>query len=288
MKPQQTDPITSTSSSTKPEIKHRLVVPIQTRGNIGKSTEAIARCEWMNHRSVRWKGYDLDSFNRTLSTTYPDEVAFVPPTPEPEGEVIKILRRIPHAEVTVIDPSAHMNRTILKAFQMVRFAELAACAQARVTVLVFPIDEVSDMDDIAATVEALADTVDWIVVRNRTKIPGTKFFDGSQIEATLRAYGAAFLELPALLSDTRNHLRAHEVRLGRGLSPAEALKNPSLKIDMAHRLILEDWIREMFRRFDTIASHLLPTEAAAKIAPPIEAAAKSPRKRGAAINVENL
>jgi hypothetical protein len=271
-----------------PEIIHRLVVPIQTRGNIGKSTEAIARCEWMNRRSICWRGYDLDSFNQTLSTTYPDEVTFVPPTPEPEGEIIKILRRIPDADVTVIDPSAHMNQTILRAFEMVRFAELAASVQARVTVLVFPIDEVSDMDDINATVDTLGNTVDWVVVRNRAKIPRTKFFDGGEIETTLRNYGAAFLELPSLLSDTRNHLRAHEVRLGRGLSPAEALKNSELKIDLAHRLILEDWLREMFRRFDAIASHLLPSEAAANIVPPIEPAAKSPRKRGAAINVENL
>ena len=276
------------TTSANPEIKHRLVLPIQTRGNIGKSTEAIARCEWMSHHSVNWKGYDLDSFNQTLSTTYSDEVTFVPPTPEPEGEIIKILRRITQAEVTVIDPSAHMNQTILKAFQMVRFAELAAGAQARVAVLIFPIDEVSDMDDITATIETLADTVDWIVVRNRAKIPATKFFDGSEIEGILRGYGAAFLEVPSLLSDTRNHLRAHEVRLGRGLSPAEALKNPALKIDMAHRLILEDWIREMFRRFDAIASHLLPTEAAAKIEPSIEPATKLPRKRGVAINVESL
>jgi hypothetical protein len=192
------------------------------------------------------------------------------------------------AYVTVIHPSAHMNQTILRAFEMVRFAELAASVQARVTVLVFPIDEVSDMDDINATVDTLGDTVDWVVVRNRAKIPRTKFFDGGEIETTLRNYGAAFLEIPSLLSDTRNHLRAYEVRLGRGLSPAEALKNPELKIDLAHRLILEDWLREMFRRFDAIAFHLLPGEAAAKIVPPIEAAAKSPRKRGAAINVENL
>ena len=276
------------STISASDINHRLLIPIQTRGGLGKSTVAIAVCEWLRQRDVPWQGYDLDSYNRTLRTVYPNEITAVEMSREPEGDIIKILRKVALRAVTLIDPSAHMNRTILKAFQMVRFAELAACAQARVTVLVFPIDEVSDMDDIAATVEALADTVDWIVVRNRTKIPGTKFFDGSQIEATLRAYGAAFLELPALLSDTRNHLRAHEVRLGRGLSPAEALKNPSLKIDMAHRLILEDWIREMFRRFDAIASHLLPTEAAAKIAPPIEPAAKSPRKRGAAINVENL
>jgi hypothetical protein len=282
MKPQEN------TTSANSEIKHRLVVPIQTRGNIGKSTEAIARCEWMNHHNVHWKGYDLDGFNQTLSTTHSDEVIFVPPTPEPEGEIVKILRRVPEAEVTVIDPSAHMNQTILKAFQMVRFAELAAGAQARVTVLVFPIDEVSDMDDIAATVETLADTVDWIVVRNRAKIPRTKFFDGSEIESTLQDYGAAFLEVPSLLSDTRNHLRSIEVHLDRGLSPAEALNNPALKIDMAHRLILEDWIREMFRRFDAIASHLLPSDAAAKIKPWIEPAVKSSRKRGGAINVENL
>ena len=76
-----TDPkslITSTS-----EIRHRLVVLIQTRGNIGKSTEAIARCEWMNLRNIAWEGYDLDAFNRTLSTTYPDTVIFVNPTQEP-------------------------------------------------------------------------------------------------------------------------------------------------------------------------------------------------------------
>ena len=41
---------------TTSEILHRLVVPIQTRGNLGKSTEAIARCEWMTERSVIVEG----------------------------------------------------------------------------------------------------------------------------------------------------------------------------------------------------------------------------------------
>ena len=276
------------ATTSNSEIRHRLVVPIQTRGNIGKSTEAVARCEWMSQRKVGWKGCDLDGFNRTLSTTYPEEVAFIETSREPEGEIIRILRGVTQAEVTVIDPSAHMNRTILKAFGMVRFSELAASVQARVTVLVFPIDEVSDMDDITETVETLADTVDWIVVRNRSKIPTTKFFDGSEIERSLVDYGAAFLELPTLLSDTRNHLRAHEVRLGRGLSPAEALRNPALKIDLAHRLVLEDWLGEMFRRFDAITSHLLPSAAAAKIKPAEPMPVKASRKRGAAINLGNI
>lgn len=271
------------------DIKHRLIVPIQTRGNIGKSTEAIARCEWMNQRDIHWKGYDLDSFNRTLSATYRDDVTFVEPSQEPEGEVIKILRGLTQWQVTVIDPSAHMNRTILKAFQMVKFHDLAASVQARVTVLIFPIDEVSDMDDISNTVETLADTVDWVIVRNRVKIPSTKFFDGSPLERDLLGYGAVSLELPSLLSDTRHYLRGREVQLERGLSPAEALKNTALKIDMAHRLILEDWLVETFRCFDSIASHLLPTEVAAKIKPASQVTAKTTaRKRGGTINVGNI
>jgi hypothetical protein len=107
------------------EILHRLVVPIQTRGNLGKSTEAIARCEWMTERHVTWRGYDLDAFNRTLSTTYPEGVVFVEPGSEPEGELIKIFRGLAQSEVTVIDPRAHMNRTILRAMEMVRLTQLA-------------------------------------------------------------------------------------------------------------------------------------------------------------------
>lgn len=270
------------------EIIHRLVVPIQTRGNIGKSTETIARCEWMNQRNVPWKGFDLDSFNRTLSTTYPSVITAVPFSDEPEGELIRILRRMTETAVTVIDPSAHMNQTILKALKMVRFHEIAAAAKARITVIVYPMDEVSDMDDIAETVGSLTDTVDWLVVRNRAKIAATRFFDGSRLESQLINYNAAFLEMPKLLGDTRNHLRAHEARLGRGISPAEALRDSSLHIDLTHRIILEDWHSHMFRNYDEVASHLVPSDFAAAITPGQKPSAESSRKHGAAINLENI
>ena len=138
--------------------------------------EAIARCEWMSERGVTWKGYDLDAFNRTLSTTYPEDVVFVEPGPEREGELIKIFRHLAQSEVTLIDPSAHMNRTILRAMEMVRLTQLCEAIAARVTVLIYPVDEVSDMDDIAQTVEALGDSVDWIIVRNPVKIPTRSSF----------------------------------------------------------------------------------------------------------------
>lgn len=270
------------------DIKHRLVVPIQTRGNIGKSTEAISRCEWMLQRGIAWAGYDLDRYNRTFSTTYPDLVQFIDPGDEPEGAVISVLRKVTHSPVTMIDPSAHQDRAILEALRKVNFAELATGAQARLTVLIFPIDETSDMDDIAATVEALNSLADWVVVRNPAKIRGTKFFDGSELDKMLQGLGAAKLEIPPLLSDTRNHLRAQEIRLGRSLSPAEAIKNRELKIDLLHRMILEDWLRSAFARFDGIAGHLVPTSAA-KLIEKTKEPAKQPRsRRGATVNLTNI
>ena len=270
------------------EILHRLVVPIQTRGNLGKSTEAIARCEWMTERSVIWKGYDLDAFNRTLSTTYPEEVLFAEPGPEPEGELIKIFRGLAQSEVTVIDPSAHMNRTILRAMEMVRLTHLCEAIAARVTVLIYPVDEVSDMDDIAQTVEALGDSVDWVIVRNPVRIPTTKFFQGSELESQLLGFEAVQLEIPALLSDTRNHLRSREIQLGRGLSPAEALRNPSVQLDIAHRIVLEQWLADFFERLDAVAEHLIPTAKAKALQPARRREVIAPRRRIAGINLESI
>ncbi len=282
MKPNENTTATS-------DILHRLVVPIQTRGNLGKSTEAIARCEWMNRRGISWKGYDLDAFNRTLSTTYAGTVQLIEPGTEPEGELIKIFRQMTKAEVTLVDPSAHMNKTILRAIQMVRLPELCANIFARVTVLIYPVDEVSDMDDIAQTVETLTDSVDWVIVRNPVKIPTAKFFQGSELETELLGYGAKRLEIPALLSDTRNHLRSREIQLGHGLSPAEALSNKAVALDIAHRIVLEQWLSDLFGRLDAIAGHLIPTAKATAIKPTTVAVKSRPiQRRTSGINLENI
>jgi len=270
------------------KIKHRLVLPIQTRGSLGKSTEAIIRAEWMRQHRVPWKGYDLDVYNRTLSETYPDEVTLVEPSREPVSDIIKILRKVNQVAVTMIDPQAHMNKTILSAIAQIDFPKFAVEAQARATVLIFPIDEVSDMEDISETVDTLGDSVDWIIVRNRERIPTTKFFDGSALEKQLQGYKAGYLDLPPLLTDTRNHLRGSQLKLGRTLSPAEAISNPSLEIDAVHRILFQKWVAEVFRRLDAIGSYLVPDEYAETIKPGAEVRPDKARRTALGINLDNI
>jgi hypothetical protein len=270
------------------KIKHRLVLPIQTRGSLGKSTEAIIRAEWMRQHRVPWKGYDLDVYNRTLSETYPEEVILVEPSREPVSDIIKILRKVNQVAVTMIDPQAHMNKTILSAIAQIDFPKFAVEALARATVLIFPIDEVSDMEDISETVDTLGDSVDWIIVRNRERIPTTKFFDGSALEKQLQGYKAGYLDLPPLLTDTRNHLRGSQLKLGRTLSPAEAISNPSLEIDAVHRVLFQKWVAEVFRRLDAVGSYLVPDEYAETIKPGAEVRPDKAHRRAAGINLENI
>lgn len=270
------------------QIKHRLVLPIQTRGSLGKSLEAILRGEWMRQYGIPWKGYDLDVYNHTLSDTYPDEVTLVQPSREPAADIIKIMRKVNQVSVTVIDPQAHMNKIILSAIAQVDFPKFAAQAQARATVLIFPIDEVSDMEDISETVDTLGDTVDWVIVKNKERIPTTRFFDGSDLEKQLQGYKAAYLELPPLLTDTRNHLRGSQLKLGRTLSPAEAISNPTLEIDAVHRILFQKWVADVFRRFDAIKSYLVPDEYAETIQAQPDAKAGKTRRAGAGINLENI
>jgi len=242
----------------------------------------------MDQHGVPWRGYDLDVFNRTLSDTYPDAVTPIEPSREPEADIIKILRKVTQVPVSVVDPQAHMNKTILSAMAKVDFPKFAAQAQARATVLIFPIDEVSDMEDISETVDTLGDSVDWAIVRNRERIPTTKFFDGSQLEKQLLSYHAASLEIPALLTDTRNHLRGVQVKLGRTISPAEAVANGDLGLDLVHRIVLQKWLAELFRNFNAIKSLLVPGAYAEKITAPGDIRQKRERVVATGINLENI
>lgn len=157
------------------------------------------------------------------------------------------------------------------------------------TVLLFPADDLEVMTDLDQTVSRLADAVDYVVVKNQARAPRTRMFDGSELERELIQLGAVVLEVPVLLSMARNHLAALEADLGRGVPHLEAAANRALPFDPMVRMMIEDWVKVFFRRFDRIAGKLLPTDLAEKIAPaPMPPPNPTPIRRGAKINRSNL
>ena len=108
--------------------KHRLILPIQAKGNVGKSIEAAARACWLNQRGIHWQGFDLDGDNKTLSRLFPGQAKLMPLNGQADDldELISILRKTTAKPVTVVDPRAHLDAQLMKALRATHFFEIAA------------------------------------------------------------------------------------------------------------------------------------------------------------------
>ena len=274
----------------KSPIKHRLIVPIQARGNVGKSTSLAILAGWLEQHGIPWRGFDLDPDHQSLVRLFPDKVSLAPLGDEPEGDLIKILRGCAGIPVTVIDPRAHLSDILVRGFEMIRFCETFASAGGRVTVLLYPADDLEVMTDLDRTVSRLGGAVDYVILKNRARATRTRMLDGSELEADLKSLDADAVEIPALLSVARNQLAALEADLGRGVPHAEAVMNLELPVDSLVRMVIEDWLKGLFHKLDRIAGKLLPEDLAAGISPEARTATAEGMvvRRGAKINRGNL
>ena len=273
----------------KQDVLWRLLLPLQAKGDVGKSTELMAAASWLDNKGVEWRGFDLDDHNQTFSRVLPGKVSLVALGREPEDDIIGVLKQAGKWPVTLIDPRAHQSQDLLRTMEIVRFTEMASEKKGRITALVFVQDNLDIMQDIDSTTERLGESVDYLIVRNAFKNQRTKMFDGSQLQADLRAMGGAEMQMPVLLSSARNQVAKAEVKAGRGVSLAEAVENKELALDYTARLVIEDWLRIVYQEHDKVARVLLPTAELSKIQPKGEPEqAKPAAVRGRKVNLDNL
>jgi hypothetical protein len=273
----------------KQEVLWRVLMPIQAKGDVGKSTELMAAASWLDKKGVVWRGFDLDDHNQTFSRVFPEKVSLVTLGRELEDDIIGVFKQTGKAPITLIDPRAHQSQDLLRTMEMIRFTEMAAEKQGRITALLFVQDNLEIMQDIDATTERLGGSVDYLIVNNAFKAHRTKMFDGSQLQADLRAMGAVEITMPVLLSSARNQIAKAEVQAGRGVSLAEASENKELAVDYTARLVIEDWLGAVYRQHDRVARVLLPTAELSRIQPENGSQpARLAPARGRKVNLENL
>jgi len=273
-------------------IKHRLILPIQAKGNMGKSIEAAARACWLNQRGIAWQGFDLDGDNRTLSRLFPDHVSLLPLRGQAEDfdELITVLRRTTAQPVTVVDPRAHLDGLLMKALATAHFFDIASQQDIGITLLVFPLDDLDVMTNLDAVCDFCGKRVDYIIVRNPARAPRTRMFDRSVLEKDLLDLGAASITVPVLSEFVKLRLAKLEADQQRGIPFNEAIGSDALGLDIMARGILQDWLGTLFQQYDQIAVKLLPTQEAATIKPRTAVPTIGeplPTKRGGKANLSN-
>jgi len=251
---------------------------------------AACLAQWLDHHATTWAGFDLDRDHRSFSRLFPGTVEPIEIGQEPVGDFVKVLRRLGAGPVVIFDLRAHMASLWLEAAEITQFTSMYAKAGGRVTAVLFPSDDLEVMSHLDTTVSQLGNTVDYLVVRNLGRSAYTRMLDGSELETELKRLKAGFLELPALISVARNCIAAKETEAGRDITPVEIVGNKELGMDPMTRIVVEHWLRTVFRRLDSVAHLLLPTLLAEKIqaVTTSEPSTYAPNPRGARLNFKGI
>lgn len=249
----------------KTQIKSRLLATVQSKGNLGKSTECLARIEWLKSLSVEWQAYDLDDAHQSIVKRYPEKTKLISVSgPESGEQLLRVFRNAGRTPVQIVDARAQATEEILGVMERTHFLSVAEAQGIRMTVFLFPYDDLATMQNLETIVRTLEAAVDYVVVRNPVKNP-TRMFDGSGLQSALQEWGSAEITMPALFKSTLLQLDELEARHGRGISWAEAIGNPELNLEVFARGDLECFLADLHAEYHAIAHLLLPTDLAATV-----------------------
>ncbi len=276
-----TRPVKSGTRATK----KRLILPLQAKGTIGKSTVLTLLGEYLTSIGEIWRGFDLDERNQNFSRAFGETMV------EKEGRRVPLVRHMPLNEkehrdnfsrilaegttdpVTLIDPQAFTDHYIRDVLDSTNF--FASNPDIAVTLLLFPFQEDTVMREIEQAIDYAKGRADFVIVYNKTK------------DTSIRSQFQLFLDSPlekevyldrgktrdGIQLDNRVYIDYlwEQVRLkhrqvcasqDRGVRYGEFYQNDKLAqeegITQVQRGNMENWVKRAFWEFD-INADLLTT-----------------------------
>jgi hypothetical protein len=134
--------------------------------------------------------------------------------------LLRVFRNAGRTPVQIMDARAQATDEILRVIQRTHFLSIAADQGIRMTVLLFPFDDLATMENLEMIIRELGDAVDYVIVRNPAKNQ-TRMYDGSGLQSILQEWGAVEISLPVLFRSTLLQLDELEARHGRGITWSE-------------------------------------------------------------------
>jgi hypothetical protein len=237
-----------------PEIKARLICPLQSTGRVGKSTACEAVLSWAKWAAVDCVAIDADDEHRTLSQRFGDAQLMAEVAREASAfkELVEAVAAVP-APLMVADFPAQATAFLLEQIEALRVLDVLDEAGVRMTVMLFPADDESAQRSLAAAVKQLGERVDYLLVRSPARYR-TEQFDRSKAAAKLVGYGAEEIYLPVITRSTLEEVATASRAAGRMLPWAEAAP----KLGTASRFELEAWTNKVRAQCEEAMRILVP------------------------------
>jgi hypothetical protein len=241
------------------KINHRLITCFQSSGRIGKSTAFEGILAWAKFAGVPVAAVDCDAEHRTLSKRFPS-AAFVDAT-RSNDEFLQLIMDLPDMPMAVADFPAQATDFLLSAMESLRVLDALDALETRITVLMFAADDPTATSSMAKTYRALADRVDYLLVKNPARFR-SQAFDESALAELFQRNQVPVLELPAITTTTLQKIAEASADSKRHLTYAEAAKLPD--IHQMCRFEIEHFLNRIFTQCEDAAHVLVPDPAMIK------------------------
>lgn len=226
----------------------RLICPLQSTGQVGKSTVLSSIIEYLKATEVSYRAIDADGEHKTLSTWYED-VAHIPF--KEKNDLLEVLGAIGTEKAQLVDFPAQATTTLLSSF--VDFDAIAFLSERgiRVTVVLFANQDQAGMVAAADIYRTLGRTVDYLVVENPVKFGSTGFWKsrlGEAFENDPR------LKLPSLPDEIVYKMNLESKKQNKVFNFIEAVNY----LDGLEKAAVNSWKKEVFTSLHNAARVLLP------------------------------
>lgn len=231
----------------------RLICPLQSTGQVGKSTVLASIIEYLKVTDTSYRAIDADGEHKTLSTWY-DDVQHIPFAEK--HDLLSVLGALGSEKTQLVDFPAQATTAILNALADFDAISFLAERGIRVTVVLFANQDQAGMMAAADIYRTLGRTVDYLVVENPAKFGSTGFWRsrlGKAFENDPR------LVLPTLPDDIVYQVNLESKKHGKILHFIEAIK----VIDGLEKSALISWRKEVFTALHKACRVLLPVGAPA-------------------------
>ena len=226
----------------------RLICPLQSTGQVGKSTVLSSIIEYLKATDISYRAIDADGEHRTLSTWY-EEVSHVPF--KEKNDLLNVLGALGTEKAQIVDFPAQATTTLLSS--LVDFDAIAFLSERgiRVTVVLFANQDQAGMVAAADIYRTLGRTVDYLVVENPVKFGSTGFWRSR--------LGEAFdndprLKLPSLPDDVVYKINLESKKQNRVFNFVESVNY----LEGLERAAVNGWKKDVFGSLHRAARVLLP------------------------------
>lgn len=253
--------------TTSPIAKMLHLTPM-SKGGSGKSTEGEMRVSYLSARGIPWQGSDMDERHRTFSERHLKRVKVHRSEAPLEAKeaFASIFRSVMRDSfpVHVVDCRAQADQLFINAIKEFDFLALCKSHDIRVTLSLFPSDELESLTNMQALVKATIGEVNYVIVENKAR-NDTRLFSNSSFEKFLLSHGAKKIRMPVIMPSTMLAMEKVESLQKRGISFAEFATVGTGLLDPIMAGELGMALANMYRQYDSIAELLLPPEFAKKV-----------------------